>query len=119
MTYSYHFRKKVLTTRKREGLTIEQTAKRFNIGLASITRWLKHPQPKTKRSRRWSKIDKKQLQLDILKYPDAYHHERAQRLGVSSTGVRDAMKRLGVSYKKNFISSSSRRRQTAILPKKD
>ena len=41
------------------------------------------------------------LAEDVKTYPDAYQYERANRLGVSSSGIGHALKRLGVSYKKN------------------
>ena len=38
MCYSIDFRKKVLSVREKENLTFKQTAVRFDIGIASITR---------------------------------------------------------------------------------
>ena len=55
------------------------------------------------------------LKEDINRYPDAYHYERASRLQVSKTGIYWAMKRLGVSYKKNADSSESRRRIALVV----
>ncbi|MFI0436101.1 MAG: IS630 transposase-related protein [Parachlamydiaceae bacterium] len=37
---------------------------------------------------------------DVKKYPDAYMYERAQRLCVSSAGIRFALKRLNITHKK-------------------
>ncbi len=41
MTYSLDFRRKVLSVREEEGLTIAEVAIRFKIGVASVTRWIK------------------------------------------------------------------------------
>ena len=119
MTYSTHYRQKVLSTRTKEGLTIAQTAQRFNIGIASITRWLKRIDPIRTRVRAWTRIDIHALARDIRDFPDAYHYERADRLGVSTRGICDAMKRLGVTYKKNDAPSQGGRRKKAYLPKED
>ena len=40
MTYSLDFRRKVLSVREKEGLTIAQVTERFDVGVASVTRWL-------------------------------------------------------------------------------
>jgi hypothetical protein len=44
------------------------------------------------------------LQEDVTNNPDSYHYERAQRLGVSASGIRLALKRLKITYKKNMES---------------
>ncbi|MGG2142289.1 IS630 transposase-related protein [Symbiopectobacterium sp. RP] len=38
MSYSIDFRRKVISTRKEEGLSIRETAKQFRIGPASVSR---------------------------------------------------------------------------------
>jgi transposase len=40
------------------------------------------------------------LKRDVELYPDAYHYERAVRFGITESGIRSALKRLGISYKK-------------------
>ncbi|MEA9445156.1 IS630 transposase-related protein [Candidatus Fukatsuia symbiotica] len=40
MSHSVDFRRKVLGIREQENLSIRETAKRFHIGSASVTRWL-------------------------------------------------------------------------------
>ena len=84
MTYSSDFRRKVLSVRKREGLTIAQVGARFDEGIASVVRWLKRPEPKVHGFRR-RKIDMDALVRDIGDYPDAYQSERAARFGVYSS----------------------------------
>ncbi len=102
MTYSSDFRRKVLSVREREGLTIAEVASRFCVGVASVVRWLKHPDPKSTRNKPATKIDMEALARDVLEHPDAYQYERAKRLGVSEKGIGHALRRMGVSYKKSL-----------------
>lgn len=115
MCYTIDFRKKVLSVREKENLTFKQTAVRFDIGIASITRWLKKIEPCKTRNKPAVKINMEDLKIDIKQYPDAYQFERAKRLNVSTSCIFFALKRLGVSYKKNSASSEGRRRKTSYL----
>jgi transposase len=119
MTYSLDFRQKVLTIKKQEGLTQAETAVRFGVGVASITRWEKNVEPKRTRTKPATKIDMKALEQDVKTYPDAYQYERAARLGVCQRAVGYALKRLGIRYKKNTVTSQSRRQRTAHLSRQD
>lgn len=116
MTYSYDFRRKVLSVREKEGLTIAEVASRFCVGIASVTRWLKTPEPKRKRNKPATKIDMAALARDVKTYPDAYQYERARRLGVSEKGIGHALRRMGITYKKKSSSSQGLRRRTAYFP---
>lgn len=116
MTYSSDFRRKVLSVREKEGLTIAEVAARFCVGVASVTRWLKNPEPKKGRNKPATKIDMQALARDVLEHPDAYQYERAQRLGASEKGIGHALRRMGVSYKKKPEASQGERRRTAYLP---
>lgn len=118
MTYSIDFRKKVLKVRKEEGLSYADISKRFAVGLASIVRWSKRIEPCRTRHKAPTRIKTEALREDVILYPDAYHYERARRLGVSTRGIGDALKRLGVTYKKNAQASQSRcRKAIYVLPK--
>lgn len=112
MTYPLKFRQHVLGIQKQEGLSYQQAADRFHIGIASLVRWTKNLNPAPGRDRPDTKIDKQKLIEDINRYPDAYQHERAARLGVSKSGIYHALKRLGVTFKK----SPSGIRRLTILP---
>jgi transposase len=81
MTHSLDFRHKVLYVRTQLGLTVKETAARFQIGVATVSRWLRRieVQPCQRRHR---KIDKAALIQDIKDAPDAYPYERAARFGV-------------------------------------
>ena len=107
MTYPLKFRLHVLEIKKSEGLSYEQTAERFKVGIASLTRWAKEPVPKPNKKRPWLKVDVHRLAQDLRDFPDAFQHERAQRLGVKTRTIGDALKRMGVSRKKNSAASQS------------
>ena len=107
MTYSTDFRRKVLDIKKQEKLTTKEVATRFGIGTANIDRWHKRLEPKETRNKPATKIDMEALRLDVEKFPDAYHYERAIRFGVTEGGIRKALKRLKISYKKNAKTSQS------------
>lgn len=118
MTYSIDFRKKVLKIKDKEGLSLQATAKRFGISKTALFSWTQNIEPKTTRYRKPTKIDMEVLRKDIELYPDSFCYERAQRLGVSSTGIRDAQYRLGVTYKKNSKTSEGEsRKKIYILPR--
>ncbi|MCO6428237.1 transposase, partial [Nitrosomonas communis] len=95
--------------RKKEGLTIAQAAAHFCVGIASVTRWVKNPNPKQTRNKPATKIDMMALARDV----------QAFRPGVSEKGIGHALRRMNISYKKNTAASQSGRRQTAYLPGDD
>ena len=111
MTHSLNFRMKVLSVKQKENLSFRKVGKRFNVGVASVMRWSKRLKPLSRRNKPATKIDMSALQKDIEDNPDAYQSERAQRFGVSQNGIWHAMKRLGVTYKKNSQASKGRCRQ--------
>jgi transposase len=49
-----------------------------------------------------TRIDMEKLKQEVQRYPDAYQYERAERFGVSQTGIGAALRRLGISRKKNL-----------------
>lgn len=118
MTYSLDFRRKVLSVREKEGLTIPEVALRFCVGVASVTRWLKRVEPCLTRHKPATKIDRIALARDVREHPDAYQAERAIRLGASEQGIGHALRRMGITYKKNTSASKGERRRTARLPRK-
>lgn len=119
MTYSVNYRRKVLSVREKEGLTISEVATRFNVCTSSVNRWLKSLEPKNKRNKAATKIDMEKLKQDVIDYPDSYNYERAKRLSVGVTTIFDALRRLGVSYKKNTETPEGRCRRTAYFPKEN
>ncbi|GFN46158.1 IS630 transposase-related protein [Candidatus Regiella insecticola] len=107
MTYPLKFRQYVLAIKEQEKLTYAQTAERFVVGMASLMRWANRIEPCMTRNKPATKIDREVLTQDVATYPDAYQFERAQRLGVSARGIGDALKRLGLTCKKNAAASQS------------
>jgi transposase len=97
MTYSIDFRRKVLEVREAEKLSIKKISKRFDVGPATVLRWIKNLKPKVGRNKAPIKIGDEELKRDVDKYPDAYLYERAERLGASRTGIHSALKRLKIT----------------------
>ena len=108
MAYPAQFRKKLFEVKNQEGLTALQVARRFGIGKASVLRWENNLNPVFKRNRPAQKIDMEALKKDIETHPDSYIYERAERFCVSASGMRYALKRWGISRKKNTKTSQSR-----------
>lgn len=100
MTYSLDFREKVLEIRNKQNISIFKVAKLFKISKTTIMNWIKNIHAKKNRNKPTITIDIKKLKEDIRKYPDAYQYERAQRLGVTKSGIYHILKRLRVTYKK-------------------
>jgi transposase len=119
MTYSLDFRKKVLKTKANQGLSFEAVAGRFCISKSAVVRWSKNLEGINKRNKPWKKLDKEKFIKDIEEFPDSYSYERANRLGVSTSGIRYAKKRLGITYKKNSKSSKSGSRKKIYILQKD
>ena len=115
MTYSIDFRRQVLGIKEEEGLSFAATSTRFRIGKSSLVRWSDKLEPQTSRNKPTLTVDMERLKQDIVQYADSYQYERAERLGVSQSGIYWALKRLGVSFKKNASSPQSRRRKTVII----
>ena len=113
MTYSIDLRRKVLLIKEREQLSFEAIAERFDVGKASVFRWSKRLEVQQTRNKPTTKIDMEAFKQDVEDYPDAYQYERAQCLGVSRRGIGEALKRLGMSRKKNVLTSASRCSGTA------
>ncbi|UVS63043.1 MULTISPECIES: IS630 transposase-related protein [Nitrosomonas] len=85
MTYPISFRRKVLSVREKENLSIAQVAQRFCVGVASVTRWIKTPDPKTTRNKPATKINLEILAQDVKNYPDAYQYERVRAYQASGS----------------------------------
>ena len=118
MRYSLDFRKKVLAVKDKEKLSFDRISERLGISRAAIFRWTKNIESKKSRDKKPIKINMEVLRQDIELYPDSYCYERAARLGVSSTGIRKAKRRLGVTYKKNLETpESGSRTKVYVLPR--
>lgn len=105
MTYSLKFRQKVFSVKEKYSLTFAQTSERFDIPIRTLFRWQNKLIPESRRHKPATKIDMRCLEKDLKKRPDAYLWERAKLLKTSESGVFYAIRRLGITYKKNSESS--------------
>ena len=118
MSYEEEFRKKVLQIKSKHGLTIEETARLFEIGKSTVQRWLQRVKS-LKSTGRPRKLCLEALKRDVDAYPDGYQYERAQRLGVGQNCIFHGLKRLKISYKKKPYSPESRRRKAYYISSED
>lgn len=100
MTYSSDFRKHILSTKKEENLSFQETATRFKVAKSTLVLWERGQIPKNTRNKKPTKISDEKLLQDVRDYPDAFQHERAERIGVSQRGISDALRRLKITRKK-------------------
>ena len=115
--YNQSFINKVLQMRKH--LSIRKLAEKYDISPQSIQNWVKGKLPSGTRKRANSKLDILLLMEDVKQYPDSYQYERGERLGVSEACIWSNLKKLKITYKKNFNSSQSRRREAQIISRKN
>jgi hypothetical protein len=72
MAYPEKFRRKLLAVMEKEELTIEEGAKRFDVGTASVSRWKLNSKPTFTRNRPAQKINMEALKKDVQINPDSY-----------------------------------------------
>ncbi len=97
-------------------MTCSQTAERFAVGLASIVRWSFTLEAKAYHCEKGFKIALETLAEDVHDLPDGYQYERADRFGVTPKAIWQALRKLGVRYKKSDAPFQGGRRRTASLP---
>ena len=103
MTYSADFRAQVIKSVKNKDMSIRQACTFYNVSKTALQRWLKDSSIKQTRD----KPPTKALLKDVEQYPDDYLYERARRFNCSKTGIFNALKRLGISQKKDLRTSKS------------
>ena len=106
MTYSLDFRRQVLKSID-DGMTYVQAAEFYNLSPTTIQNWKRRVHSKTTRQTKPYKILDDVLLNDVKEHPDDYQYERARRLNCSKTGIYHALKRLGISQKKDLGTSKS------------
>ena len=106
MTYSIDYRKQVLSSIA-DGMTIREAALFYGLSTSTIHSWQQNLAPKTTRNKAPTKIPDDALIEDVKRYPDDYNYERARRLNCSKTGIFNALKRIGISQKKDLRTSKS------------
>ena len=109
MTYPLHFRQKVFSTKEKFNLVYQETSDRFDVPIRTLFRWKRQLEPVEKRNKPATKIDMDKLLTHVKNQPDAYLYERAETFGVNLQAIFYALKRLGVSYKKNENTPKSQR----------
>src|SRR5690606_15667761 len=106
MTYSLDISMQVLKSLD-EGMTCAEAAEFYNLSPTTIQNWKRRIHSKTTRQTKPYKIPDDVLLNDVKEHPDDYQYERARRLNCSKTGMHNALKRLGISQKKDFRTSKS------------
>ncbi|OXL27532.1 IS630 transposase-related protein [Psychrobacter sp. DAB_AL32B] len=106
MTYSTDYRKQVLSSIA-DGMTIREAALFYGLSTSTIHSWQQKLASKATRNKAPTKIPDDALFEDVKRYPDDYNYERARRLNCSKTGIFNALKRLGISQKKDLGTSKS------------
>lgn len=108
MAYSLELRKKVINYVENGG-SPSKAAKVFQVGRASIYRWLERVEP-IQVKRRNRKLDWKALEQDVKINPEARLIDRAKQFGVRPSAISDALKKMKITRKKT--ASVSRKKQT-------
>lgn len=101
MAYSLDFRKRVMKIKEEKDFTFEKTSEHFGVSVRTLFNWAGRIEPKMTRDRPATKINMEKLALDVKTRPDDFQYERAERFGVSQWGIGLALRRMGITYKKN------------------
>ena len=105
MTYSVDLRKSVIHYIENGG-RISEAIKIFNVGRASIYRWLDSPTLEPKKViTRSRKIDKEALWKDVEENPDLTLKERAEKFNVAPSSICRSLKKMKALRKKNRVVS--------------
>lgn len=117
MLCSVDLRQRVVNEVRVEGKTQIETAKRFQVSVSSVKRWLKRetlepnkPGPKQSRT-----IQPEQLKEVVKINPDAYLDEYAAMLNSNKSTVSYNLHKLGISRKKNDVIHRAKRRKAQSL----
>lgn len=108
-------RRKILSIKKKEGLSFVKVGRRFGMSPNTIYKWTKRIEPKVKRERKSKKVEIGFLREEVMKDPDLYQYERAKKFKVSQSTMWRELQRIGVTYKKNTKTSKKERRNTYVV----
>lgn len=108
MTYSLDLRKRVINYVENGG-SPSKAAEVFQVGRASIYRWLERVEP-IEVKRRNRKLDWKALEQNVQINPEARLIDRAKQFGVRPSAISYALKKMKITRKKT--TSVSRKKQT-------
>ena len=113
--YSLHIRRKILSIKKKEGLSFIKVGRRFGMSSNTVYKWTKRIEAKVRRERRSRKVEIVDLRKEVMKNPDLYQYERAKKFRVSQSTMWRELQRIGVTYKKNTKTSKKERRNTYVI----
>lgn len=112
MSYPTIFRERTIEYRQ-AGHTLEETSKAFKVSIYTIRQWehqLKEKGHLEKKPlhRTHKKIDPEKLKAYVKEHPEAYQKEMAEAFRCSITAIQKALKRLGITRKKDNVLSGAR-----------
>ena len=108
MAYSLDLRKRVVDYIENGG-SIKQASVLFQIGSATIYRWLRRQDlTPTKVTTRRRKLDLAALEKDVEENPSARLIDRAKKFGVRPSTIHYALKKLKIRRKKNRYREKNR-----------
>jgi putative transposase len=100
MPYSLDLRKRVVSFVE-EGGSVSKAARVYQVGRATIYRWLSREDLKpTQVKRRKRKLDWDALRKDVEQNPDTKLADRAQKFGVRTNAIFYALKEMKITRKK-------------------
>lgn len=100
MPYSLDLRQRVVSFVE-EGGSISKAARLYQVGRATIYRWLSREDLNpTQVKRRKRKLDWEALRKDVEQNPDSKLAERAQKFGVRTNAIFYALKKMNITRKK-------------------
>jgi transposase len=100
MTYSKDLRQRVLKFVKK-GNSCRKAGYHYEVNHQTVCNWVKNPVAKKAGPKSAHKINDNLLKIQIELHPDAYLSEYASHFNMSISGIWYAMKRLGITRKKN------------------
>lgn len=123
MSYSVDLRKRVLDFIESGGSKVE-ASHLFKVSLKSVFNWVRQKRREGNlevkiRALGGYKINEDQLRAYVEQHPDHYLREIASALGFSTSGIKSALKRLKISYKKNSTLQRKRRELKESLSRKN
>jgi excisionase family DNA binding protein len=123
MSYSLDLRERAIALLN-TGYSLRAVAELLGVHNRTVSHWKKRAAegrlpPAYPRKRGAYRINDEALEAHLKSHPDAYLQELAAVAGGTAQGIRDALKRLGISRKKrpHATKSATRRRGQATLSK--
>ena len=105
MAYSPDYRE-LIVSKLNEGATYRALERDYKLRRTTILKWKKDISRKL-RVAKPTKIDNEKLKEDVELYPDDYQYERAVRFNCSQRAIGIALKRIGITQKKDLNSPTS------------